>query len=121
MPKLTIDLSKRLVDVQAGGLVDGTETLATVLASLLQKSPTGDPLKHWDMMQDLCRDKKLEVDTADYDYLVKFLKENQTAWAGARGQILYEFRMQKERSERKTEEEKTRPEKTGEAPDPAKN
>ena len=100
MPRISIDLNKPMLDVQSEGLKATNEKLSTVLASLLQKSATGDVIKHWEWMNDLCKGGILDLDTADHDYLMKFIKDHQQAWAGPRGQLLFELKRQKDEAEK---------------------
>lgn len=107
MPTTTINLNKPMLDFSRDDdAVDGlkpagTETLGQTLAQMLKVSSDGDCLKHLNWAIDLWANKTIHVDDPDFDYLIKFTKDNKQAWSFAKGQILREMTQQKAAQESK--------------------
>ncbi|HVY69677.1 MAG TPA: hypothetical protein VHH73_07085 [Verrucomicrobiae bacterium] len=84
-----LDLNKPLREVD--GSEAGADPLSKWLATMLKSSRSGDAVKYLDWAIELTKSGKLELDTADFDHLRDFVKNDSTIVALVKGQLLKEF------------------------------
>ncbi|MCL5099267.1 MAG: hypothetical protein M1608_17380 [Candidatus Omnitrophica bacterium] len=108
MAKIRLNLNQPVMDLSADegaedGLKPTDQKLSHTLGTMLKTSPEGDALKYLCWAIDLYKDGGIEVDQADFDHLQTFIKNNKTAWALVRGQLLQVMNAAKEASTKPAE------------------
>jgi hypothetical protein len=93
---MRITLNKNFVDID-GVEVPGA-SMSKMLADRLFTSQKGDAVKYLDWALTLHREGYIDLDNSDYQHVNDFIKNNDSFWAGFKGQLLKAFAEAKETS-----------------------